>query len=210
MYRVAGRARRFRMVLLIVAALVASQLVPLAMWTTIVPPSRPVDPVTVFLVDFGTTPSLVLPDDEGGLIAYAYGDWRYYALGRQGPYESIAAVLWPTQGALGRKPLPGPASANRVRTGIGVQVQHVYALDVERDRVVRLRTMLEQLHRENLGTTTESYGMTFVHHPQPYTYWTNSNRMTAEWLRALGCELRGPALASRWRVEERASADAMR
>jgi hypothetical protein len=44
--------------------------------------------------------------------------------------------------------------------------------------------------------------MRSVHHPQRYTWFWNSNHQTAAWLEEPGCEVRGAAFASRWRVRE--------
>jgi hypothetical protein len=160
----------------------------------------PADPVPVFLVDFGYSSSLVLPAGEGTLVAYTYGDWRYYALRQRGVYESAAALLWPTRGTLGRAVITGPPDAETVRRGIGAGTEHVHALIVDRAAADALRRSLDEIHRAALGTAVVSYGMTFVHHPSSYTYWSNSNRMTARWLAELGCDVRGPALGSHWRV----------
>jgi len=43
--------------------------------------------------------------------------------------------------------------------------------------------------------------MDFVPHPHNYTYFHNSNHVTAGWLRELGCDVRGPAVDSRWEVK---------
>jgi hypothetical protein len=188
------------MILLLVCVIFAAQIVPLAIPTTVVPPTRPMDPATVFLVDLGRTPSLVLTGGDNRMVAYAYGDWAYYALRKQGPLESVAALLWPTQGALGRKEITGPATADTVRRGIGAEIQQLHEFEVEQQALERLQTRLDRLYHDRANTATHSYGMTFVHHPQPYTYWSNSNHMTADWLKDLGCEILGPAFGSSWRV----------
>jgi len=51
--------------------------------TFIIPPTGPANPVTVYVVEQGYHSSLVLPDRDGGLIQYPYGDWRYFALNQQ-------------------------------------------------------------------------------------------------------------------------------
>lgn len=191
-----------RMILLAVCAtVVAAQVVPLAIPTTIVPP-RPADPATVYLVDYGRTTTLVLTVAENKMVAYAYGDWTYYALRKQGPVESVAALLWPTQGTLGRKEINGPSDVETVRRELGPGLEEIHQFDVERHALARLHAKLDDIYYDRLGTAVESYGMTFVHHPEPYTYWSNSNHMTAEWLRELGCETRGPAYAAWWRVRQ--------
>ena len=193
-----------RMILLAVCAtVVAAQVVPLGIPTTVVPP-RPADPATVYLVDYGRTTTLVLTVAENKMVAYAYGDWTYYALRKQGPVESVAALLWPTQGTLGRKEINGPSDVETVRRELGPGLEEIHQFDVERHALARLHAKLDDIYYDRLGTAVESYGMTFVHHPEPYTYWSNSNHMTAEWLRELGCETRGPAYAAWWRVRPEA------
>ena len=191
-----------RMILLAVCAIVvAAQVVPLGIPTTVVPP-RPADPATVYLVDYGRTTTLVLTVAENKMVAYAYGDWTYYALRKQGPVESVAALLWPTQGTLGRKEINGPPDVETVRRELGLGLEEIHQFDVERHALARLQAKLDGIYHDRLGTAVESYGMTFVHHPEPYTYWSNSNHMTAGWLRELGCETRGPAFAAWWRIRE--------
>lgn len=154
----------------------------------------------MFLVDYGKTPSLILPVDSNRMVAYAYGDWEYYARRRQGPFESTAALLWPTQGTLGRREIVGPITAETVRHGLDAEFQELLEFTVEQAAVDRLHAKLDRIHEAHASTATSAYGMTFVHHPKSYTYWSNSNHMTAEWLRELGCEVRGPAFSSWWRV----------
>ena len=188
------------MTVLFLGVIVVAHVVPYAIPTTVVPPTALDDPATVFLVDYGRTPSIVLTDGSDTMVAYAYGDWRYYALRQQGIREGVAALMWPTQAGLGRKEIVGAPTAGTVRAGIGSGIEELHAFQVERQAVLRLRARLEELFHTQVSTATESYGMTFVHHPAAYTYWSNSNRMTAEWLRELGCEVNGPALSSSWRV----------
>jgi hypothetical protein len=137
---------------------------------------------------------------DNKLVAYAYGDWTYYALRKQGPVESVAALLWPTQGTLGRREINGPSNVDTIRRELGPGLEEIYQFDVERSAVARLQAKLDGVYYEGVGTVVESYGMRFVHHPKPYTYWSNSNHVAAEWLRELGCETRGPAYAAWWRV----------
>lgn len=188
------------MIVLFVGLIVTAQLALLAVPTTVVPPAGPANPATVFLVDYGRTPSLVLTAGADKMVAYVYGDWKYYALRQQGAVESLAAVLWPTQGALGRKEIVGSPTAETVRAGIGAEIEQLYEFQVEQEALQHLQMKLDRLYHDQLHTATQAYGMTFVHHPAAYTYWSNSNHMTADWLRDLGCEIRGPAFNSSWRV----------
>jgi hypothetical protein len=186
--------------LLFICAIVAAQTIPLAIPTTIVPPPNPAKPTAVFLIDYGKTPSLVLPVGDNRMVAYAYGDWAYYALRRQGPFDGIAALLWLTPGTLGRRVFLGPITAQTVRRTLDYEIEELLEFTVERADVDRLRAKLDRIREDHASTATLFYGMTFVRHPKSYTYWSNSNRVTAGWLRELGCKTRGPAFSSWWRV----------
>jgi hypothetical protein len=177
---------------------------PLACTTTVVLPAAPLDPVPVFIVDYGLTSVLVVPRDEG-LLAYAYGDWQYYALANNTLLRGLAALAWPTQGALGRGPLKGPATpAAILRQVRGRGAEDVLVVQVERSSVSRLVRRIEAAYDAQRATevTNVDYGMSFVRHPRRYTWFWNSNHQTAAWLEELGCDVRGPAFASRWRIRE--------
>lgn len=150
--------------------MLATQVLVLAVPTTVIAPVGTVEPVRVFLVDYGRTPAIVLPTTDGTMAAYVYGDWNYYALRNQGPVDAIAALLWPTQGALGRKEMTGPLEADVVRRALGNDVEEIHTLQVERVAVDRLRATLDRAYHDRLHTAATAYGMVFVHHPQRYTY----------------------------------------
>ena len=172
--------------------------------TVVVPPHLRSAGVTVFLLDHGHHSSLVLPTPDGHMIRYAYGDWEYYARADTGLYRGTAALLWPTQGALGRRQLPGPPTAAAVRRQVRVPIVRLYALQVKRGKTARLRRRLNGIFRSNVGTVHYNplYDLYFVHDPQPYDMAHDSNREVANWLQRLGCRIRGgPVLLSNWKVE---------
>src|SRR5687768_16055452 len=130
--------RRLRTVAVMLALLPA----PLACTTVLVPPTADSlhEPVAVYVLDHGRTPSLVLLGERGGgMTRYAYGDWNWYALQNRGLLDAIAALFFPTRGAVGREQLPGPATADGVREQVRVPIDHLYVLTVERDAALRLR-----------------------------------------------------------------------
>jgi hypothetical protein len=182
-------------------------LVPLAAWalascaTVITPPSSVSDPVDVFVVDHGRTTSLVLPAPDGALIRYAYGDWEWYALGKHGAWRGAAALFWPTEGALGRGLLTGPATIENVREQVPAP-EEILSIAVERVRLIAFETRMQALYDAGRDTAVSNpeAGMTFVHHPQRYTIFRNSNHAVASWLRELGCETRGVTIGANWRV----------
>jgi hypothetical protein len=196
-----GRWRRVCLGMALVLALaIATLLLPLPIRTTVTPPSSLSEPTPVFLMDFGTTSSLVLTVNDERMVAYVYGDWNYYALRNQSAFDGVNALLWPSQGTLGRKEIAGRPRVDTIRHGIGSDVQEIYAFAVERSAVDYLQQELDRIYVNGLDMAVNAYGMTFVHHPQMYTYWSNSNHMTAAWLGSLGCRIHGPAFGSRWRV----------
>ncbi|MBA3887872.1 MAG: hypothetical protein H0X67_19415 [Acidobacteria bacterium] len=101
--------------------------------------------------------------------------------------------------------LEGPATDASVLAQLRARgAEGVYVIAVER---VAADALVEGLDTEYRGHQTDEvrndrYGMSFVPHPQRYTWFWNSNHQTAAWLEAPGCEVRGPAFASRWRIEE--------
>ena len=175
---------------------------PLACTTTIVQPTKPSEPVKVYLINHGYTSSLALPTPDGGMIRYVYGDWNYYALGNRGLLDALFALFWPTRGTLGRQRIDGASDVESLRSQVGVEIQQIHTLEVERSEVERLTTRLEAIlegQRESLVVNVAN-GMEFGHHPQTYNYFHNSNHVTARWLKELGCHVHGPAFSSRWEV----------
>lgn len=154
------------------------------------------------LLDHGRHASLALPAGDGGWLRYAYGDWRYYAQMKTAPWDGMAALLWPTPAALGRRRLPGPTTRAGLRAQLRVGVQAMYPIAVPRGRLERLRRQLQERFRAAAGTPLYNpvYDLRFVREGRRYDLLHNSNQEVARWLRALGCEVHGSALFSRWRV----------
>jgi hypothetical protein len=187
-------------VVLVVIGLLAS---PLAFSTAVTPPVAPERPVSIFIIDYGMTSALALPHEDG-LVLYAYGDWQYYALRNNHLLRGIAALTWPTQGALGRGHLPGPRSADHLLRALHDRgVEQVHELQTGAAAVERLRRQMDAAYEAQRGSEVRNaaYGMSFVHHPRRYSWFWNSNHQTAAWLEELGCVVDGPAFASRWQVE---------
>jgi hypothetical protein len=202
--------RRVSKSALVVILLISAALASLTSCTnTIISPANPREPVSVFLLDHGRTPSLVLPIDEQTSVRYAYGDWEYYALRKNDLWHGIAAFFWPTQGTLGRKQFAAAANRNGISQTVGVGAEYTYELRVEKSKNDELRNSLDQLFDANRNSMiiNEPYDLEFVHHPTRYTMFHNSNHEMADWLRQLGCEVRGPAFNSKWRFEQRDSRD---
>jgi hypothetical protein len=173
--------------------------------TQVLPPPDPRDPVPVFVLDHGRHTSLVLPAPDGSLRRYAYGDWRYYAERQTSIWQGLAALGWPTPGALGYQVLPGPATPESVRDQVRVGIVELHLLYVERERVDHLHARLEAIIAQaGQRLETPEVDLVFVSHPTSYHLGHNSNQMLAAWLEELGCQVsRRPVLAGWW-IGERA------
>lgn len=172
--------------------------------TAIRPPAAPADPQTVLLVTHGRSSSLVLPGGDGDSSRWAYGDWRFYALGRKGFLDAVAALFWPTPSALGRQRVDGqPVTRAALLARLGIGIDEVFAIAVGRDATARLERRLQELFEEHRETLHDNPGprLEFVRHPEPYSLFSNSNGKVAAWLRELGCEVSGVPLLSKWRIE---------
>jgi hypothetical protein len=192
-------SRRLRLIVLLMLA--SGLLAGCA--THVTPPPKPQDPALVFVLDHGRHTSLVVSTPDGALVRYAYGDWRYYAERLTGPGHAVAALLWSTEGALGRRELPGPATVAAVRNQVPLVIDSLYEIEVERARVEALRAQLDAIF-EAAGQPRETpeTHLFFVPHPRAYTLRHNSNTAIAGWLEQLGCEVRGAAILANWRIDE--------
>src|SRR5262245_23066644 len=82
---------------------------------TIVPPADPVNPVPVAITDYGRHASLVLPDESGrGSVEYAFGDWNWFAAGKNTPCDAAGALFASGQATLGRNIFPMPPDSPRL------------------------------------------------------------------------------------------------
>jgi hypothetical protein len=167
--------------------------------TRVTPPAQVQVPAKVFVLDHGRHTSLVVSTPEGGLVRYAYGDWRFYAERDTGLPGAIAALLWNTPAALGRREFSGPPSADIVRARIPLQIETLYEIEVERARVEDLRAELDAIFQatDRVRETPETH-LFFAPHPRAYNLRHNSNTAIAHWLEQLGCETRGPAILASW------------
>lgn len=175
----------------------------LACATVVKPPARPADPTLVFLIDQGRTSSLALPTPDGGMMRYVYGNWEWYALMHTGVWSGLKALLWPSQAALGRERYPGPNTAENAERQFGEWSQAVYPIAVSGARARALAARLDERFNKNIATlhVNAEYHLDFVKDPAPYHLLHDSNDEIAAWLEWMGCQVSGPAIYAKWRVE---------
>jgi hypothetical protein len=171
--------------------------------TVVVPPLSPAHPLPVFILDHGRHASLVVSRDDGTVVRYSYGDWRYYARRQTGVLRGSSAIFWPTRAGLGRRALGGPPDTAAVRLHVRVGIEHLHTVMVGAEAIRRLTGRLDSLFAANAASHVynAAYDLDFVSHPRAYWAFNNSNQVVARWLRELGATVRGAALVSRWRVE---------
>lgn len=174
--------------------------------TTIYPPPAVTAPATVAVLDHGRHASLIVEiPGETRMIRYSYGDWTWYALNQTGAVEATSVMVWPSQGALGRRELAGPPSVESVSRGLRVAIENALFIEVESSAARELIARLDGIYTTSIATRiyNEAYDLEFVHHPEAYWIFRNSNRMVAEWLTSLACEVEGPTILSNWYLHRR-------
>lgn len=170
--------------------------------TLLYPPTDPVEPRVVFLIDHGRHSSLAISGDDGRLTRYAYGDWRYYADQDTSVASGVAALLWPTPATLARGELAGPPDVDTLRSQLRVGIEHIYVFEVAGEDADRVMGILDNIHTEGQEDHqyVPAFDMVFAPHPEAYTWRNNSASVVATWMDNLGVDVRGPALLASWRV----------
>ena len=172
---------------------------------TIHPPADIEQPRKMYLLDLGRHTRLALGVDGGEFVEYGYGEWKWYANLDDPWWRAPAALLWPTEGALGRREWRGGEAESRllreyrnlVVLELPAEARKVEALAAELDRSFR--------RRHDRLVRNERYRLDFVPCDRPYWAFNNSNHAVKAWLEAAGHEVSGPGLFARWRLGEPAT-----
>jgi hypothetical protein len=168
--------------------------------TTVRPVEKPIDPVPVFLTDYGVHSSLMLPTPDGRYVEYSFGDFGYAAMNKGGPHNALGALLVSNQAGIGRRflsvrpgeELPRPAYAPKSFQKFFAERFQVYALVKQLDQRYR-RGRDEPIH----NAITDNV---FVKDDQHYSIANNCNHMTGRMLRELGCEVSGDTGSSAFKI----------
>ncbi|MGF1539911.1 MAG: DUF2459 domain-containing protein [Pleurocapsa sp.] len=173
--------------------------------TLIIPPANPVEPITVYITDYGYHRRLVIPSRQGGLVQYAYGDWNYFALERQDWHNGISALLIPTQGTLGRRKFNDLAD---LRQTLAPNWQDfLLSFEVIASKAFDLEESLNLRFNRNIDTSIFNpyNGLTFVKDKQNYTLLHNSNHELVGWLKALDCRIQGFVTLPNFQIQDQKS-----
>ena len=171
--------------------------------TTIVPPPPSGDDVSVFVTDYSRHSSIILPAPQGHYVEYAFGDFDWFALSHTSGSDAARALLWSAGSTLGRRQLELTDDPSAVASD--TWAQSVIRLRAPRAKVYALIEQLdaEYFARHDTVTFNPASSMWFVRSREPYHAFHNCNHLTARWLSALGCEIRGPAMFSKFRIASR-------
>jgi hypothetical protein len=161
----------------------------LGLWTAppseVRPPADVEDPVSIRLLAAGRHSGLLLPCGDGRVVEYGYGEWSWYALGRDDWWRAPATVLWPNQGTLGRRYVRAEVLDAMGESYGGARL---FSFLVERLRAERLLARLKaEFAALGPGHHSDLYDMDFVRHPHRFHLLHDCHDEVAEWLGELGC-----------------------
>lgn len=184
------RPRRWWRRVLLVLALTAAAIPVFGCTSTVTPPAAPANPTTVFLLSEAMHTGIVLPplgpDDE--FVEFGYGDWSWFALGNDAWYRVFPTVLWPTQGALGRRTF-GARDERQLRAAAWWTTLSPIVVDAAKVRA--LRTQLQAAYDAGAASAVRRQDLGFVFVPSDDSYWFGFTcaDAAAEWFRQLDCEV---------------------
>ncbi|MCA9273092.1 MAG: hypothetical protein KDA31_08610 [Phycisphaerales bacterium] len=172
---------------------------------TIRPPESVADPVGVYIIDYGDTSRLWLPEEQGGYTEWGYGDWRWYANDKKSLLYGSVVFIWPTAGTIGTHVrATGPWGSDGVLLSDLVgYATIVYEIDVERERMESLRGELHDRFDRQRSTElfNENRQMSFVKDDTSYWLGHQSSSVMAGWARELGCKVSGFSVRAHYRVK---------
>ena len=188
---------------IVVLAVVISAASAGCITTTVIPPAPSGDDVPVFVTDYSRHSSILLPAPEGHYNEYAFGDFNWFALSKTHASDGARALFWSAGSTLGRRQL-------KLADNIDAVVHDTDAETVIRFKAsrVRVNALIAQLDaayyaRHDTVTYNPDSSMWFVRSRERYNALHNCNHLTARWLRQLGCNVRGAAIFSKFRISPR-------
>ena len=176
----------------------------------VIPPAQVADPVPVFVTEYGRHTRLALPNDSTAFVEYGFGEWNFYGLEKQGWLSALRAISGFGQGALSRRELPfAQDEVDFLQTAQGARSARLW---VERSSANDLRKELEARWRANAGAVVvrQADQIPVSRDPAHYHLLGNSNHAVANWLKRLGCSVRGYPITSGFEITKRSDASGRR
>ena len=167
----------------------------------IIPPTAPPRPQTVLVTDYGRHSSLILPDESGHLVEYTYGDWNFFALSETHWYNALQALFFSRGATIGVRHFDFGTDADQLTQRIGCVT--LLRISVDSPNIQLLRQQLTQRVDEHRSTRIYNpiNDCEFVRDDECYSLWNNCNHLTARWLVALGCEIEGDPVTSKFTLQ---------
>lgn len=173
---------------------------PACTWR-IVPPPPSVAEDTVYVSLYGRHTRLALPaNDDSRYIEYGFGDWRYYALAERSWTSGVRALFSSQRSAMSRREVNLTRYGNPTAAFFSERTEAVTVPEAEVDE---LRRELERTWSRSEGAVIDRNHHRYKEVAWDYSLANNSNRQTAAWLEALGCDIDGFPLWGAFRVERR-------
>jgi hypothetical protein len=193
---------RFGLHALFLAVLVGPALCVGGCAATVIPQQPAVDPVPVYLADYGIHSSLFLPTPDGRFVEYAFGDWGYAAENKCWPHDALGALLVSFQSALGRRYYDCKPGQNRPVPDR--KPNSMAKIECEREAVNRVLQRLDERYRAggSYRRKNPENGIVYVKDREHYSIANNCNHLTARSLQELGCEVRGLVIGSKFAVAQ--------
>jgi hypothetical protein len=168
----------------------------------VTPPAGIIDPVTVYIADYGYHASLLLPRENAGVAEFAFGEWDWFVENRTQWYRAVPVIFGRRPGAIGTRTLaiePTPeALAGAFPPGVTL-----HPVPVSHAAEKRLLESLDRHFKAN--ETRQSFnplvGLDFVPDPRPYSATFHCNTAVADWLRRMGCTVTKGGLIADFHVE---------
>ena len=168
---------------------------------TIVPPKHPVDPVPVYLANYGKHSSILLTDPRGHLNEYAYGDFKWFALNHVSAYDAVRALFFSTTPTIGRRQIAADDDIDSVQRA--TNAYPVWRFLAPKEKVEHLIEQLDREYDAKLDTVTYNAltGLWYVKAGKHYSAFHNCNHAVAWWFKQIGCDIRGIPMFSGFKVD---------
>jgi hypothetical protein len=160
--------------------------------STVTPPPLPANPTTVFLLSEAMHTGLVLPPADAArnaeYVEFGYGDWGWFALGNDKWYHVFATVLWPTQGALGRRTFGARTQGELLGRVTWATLSPIV---VDATKAASLRQRLQDTFDKRRGELVRRGDLGFEFVPADENYWFGNTcaDVAARWLEELDCHV---------------------
>jgi hypothetical protein len=171
---------------------------------TVRPPANPVDPIPVYLADYGVHSSVILPTDKGKFVEYVFGDWNFAVENHDWFIPDVPrALFFSTSSGFGRRfldeapdgnPIIPPGSIPPLKSSVKIMVSRAAEQQVV--------TELDDRFKADAGPSKINDENQNVYAKDKQHYWllNNCNHLSKHLLREMGCRVDGLTILSGFTV----------